>query len=85
MDGPHEDLARGQGKVVAERHVALYRDEEGTLHALSSICTHVGCEVEWNGEERVWDCPCHGSCFSPTGEVIRGPAGRPLPPEDVPA
>lgn len=84
MAASHDDLAKGQGRVVADRHVALYRDEEGSLHAVSSVCTHVGCEVEWNGDEKVWDCPCHGSRFSPKGEVLRGPAMRPLAPEDVP-
>lgn len=81
---PHEDLPKGQGKVIAEKHVALYRDEEGNLHALSSVCTHAGCEVDWNPEEKIWDCFCHGSRFSPKGEVLGGPASLPLPPADIP-
>jgi nitrite reductase/ring-hydroxylating ferredoxin subunit len=58
--------------------VAAYRDEAGELHAVSAVCTHVGCLVRWNNAERTWDCPCHGSRFGVDGSVIGGPANRPL-------
>ena len=76
---PHDDVPKGQGKVLSERRVAIYRDFEGKLHSMSSICTHQGCDVEWNGTDETWDCPCHGSRFAPTGEVIQGPATKALP------
>ena len=77
-------VKRGQGKVV-ERNgakVAAYRDAAGAVTLRSAICTHMGCTVGWNTAERTWDCPCHGSRFKPTGEVISGPAEAPLPEAD---
>jgi glycine/D-amino acid oxidase-like deaminating enzyme/nitrite reductase/ring-hydroxylating ferredoxin subunit len=75
-------IAPGTGAVVQRgaRKVAAYRDEAGVLHERSAVCTHLGCVVHWNGEERSWDCPCHGSRFAPDGEVLNGPALHPLPP-----
>lgn len=81
----HEDLKPGQGKVLADKRVALYRDEQGELHALSSICTHEECGVEWNKDEKSWDCPCHGSRFTVEGHVINGPAVEPLAKAEIPA
>ena len=71
-----EDLAPGEGDIVRHRgeKVAGYRDEDGTLIAVSATCTHLGCQVNWNRAERSWDCPCHGSRFAPDGTVLQGPA-----------
>ncbi|HUR86095.1 MAG TPA: FAD-dependent oxidoreductase [Solirubrobacteraceae bacterium] len=73
---PIEDLAPGEGDIVRldGEAVAGYRDEDGTLVAVSPTCTHLACRVNWNSAERSWDCPCHGSRFAPTGEVLQGPA-----------
>jgi Rieske Fe-S protein len=84
MSTAYDDLQKGEGKLLADRRIALYRDRDGGLHALSSVCPHRGCDVEWNGEEKVWDCPCHGSRFTPEGTIIRGPAAQPLAPQEVP-
>ena len=79
-----DGLSTNQGTVLTSQHVAVYRDGGGELHAVSSVCTHRGCDVAWNNRDQVWDCPCHGSRFAPAGAVIRGPAARPLPVVDVP-
>jgi glycine/D-amino acid oxidase-like deaminating enzyme/nitrite reductase/ring-hydroxylating ferredoxin subunit len=67
-------LRRGLGKV------AVYRDEAGLVHEHSAVCPHLGCVVHWNGAEKTWDCPCHGSRFDAYGAVINGPANAPLVP-----
>ncbi len=54
--------------------VAVYRDDDGELHARSAVCPHKGCLVSWNDGERSWDCPCHGSRFDVDGEVLDTPA-----------
>lgn len=76
----------GDGRVLArrERQVAVSRDMEGVLRAVSARCTHLGCIVNWNDAERSWDCPCHGSRFAPDGTVLQGPATQPLQPEPPP-
>ena len=82
----HEDLhelaelATEEGKIVKfkDEKMAIYKDEDGGIHALSPICTHVGCEVKWNNAELTWDCPCHGARYSYDGRVLNGPATKNL-------
>jgi nucleotide-binding universal stress UspA family protein/nitrite reductase/ring-hydroxylating ferredoxin subunit len=79
------EIEPGEGGIVAtgDHKVAVYRDPKGRATTLSAKCTHMGCTVKWNAAEKTWDCPCHGSRFAPTGEVVNGPAERPLPPTDL--
>jgi cytochrome b6-f complex iron-sulfur subunit len=69
-----------EGKVV-ER----YKDQnawivryQGTIYALSTTCTHLGCTPNWLEREEKFKCPCHGSGFKITGINFEGPAPRPL-------
>ncbi|MDQ5824853.1 MAG: FAD-dependent oxidoreductase [Chloroflexota bacterium] len=80
-------LASGEGAIVevGGEKVAAYRDDQGTVHAISAVCTHMGCIVNWNSGEKSWDCPCHGSRFSADGKVIQGPAVRNLAKKDFAA
>ena len=75
-----DSIEPGEGAVVRRgtSKLAVYRGEDGALTERSAVCTHVGCIVHWNGTEKCWDCPCHGSQFAPDGSVINGPAVRPL-------
>lgn len=81
----YDALAPGEAAVlkVDGKIVAAYRDEGGALHAVSAVCTHLGCLVGWNETDRSWDCPCHGSRFELDGAVIHGPAVAPLDPVAV--
>jgi glycine/D-amino acid oxidase-like deaminating enzyme/nitrite reductase/ring-hydroxylating ferredoxin subunit len=73
-------IAAGEGKIIDldGRKVAASRDAEGALHCVSPVCTHMKCDVAWNLAEQTWDCPCHGSRFTPDGAVLNGPAREPL-------
>jgi Rieske Fe-S protein len=80
------EVAPGEAKVleVGGHKVAVYREPDGTPHAVSPVCTHLGCHVHWNNAERSWDCPCHGARYSPTGRVLNGPAVKDLPSRKLP-
>lgn len=75
-----DDIAPGVGALMKHhgKPVAVFRGEDGVIEARSAVCTHAGCVVHWNSYERCWDCPCHGSQFSPDGDVLCGPAATPL-------
>lgn len=83
--GSPETLNKGCGQIlhVGSEKLAVYRDDSGRLHTMSPVCPHMGCYVQWNGAERSWDCPCHGSRFTAEGHVINGPAVKNLETRDV--
>ncbi|WP_060879061.1 FAD-dependent oxidoreductase [Streptomyces scabiei] len=78
-------IAPGDGAVVrvGAHHHAVHRDEDGSLHAVSARCTHMGCLVGFNRAERTWECPCHGSRFDVEGRIVQGPATKPLERRDI--
>jgi glycine/D-amino acid oxidase-like deaminating enzyme/nitrite reductase/ring-hydroxylating ferredoxin subunit len=82
-----DDVPVGEGRIVyvEGRKLAVYRDEPGQLSAMSPVCTHTGCIVDWNEKAKTWDCPCHGSRYAPTGEVDTGPATAGLHPVELPS
>lgn len=79
-----DNIPTGEGAVIREgaEKIAVYRDELGELKKCSAVCTHLGCIVQWNSEEKSWDCPCHGSRFDAEGKVLNGPASKPLEPKN---
>jgi len=72
----------GTGAIIRRgaAKIAVYRDSSHELHEFSAVCPHLGCIVAWNALEQSWDCPCHGSRFSPEGQVLNGPAVTGLTP-----
>ncbi len=75
-----ETVFMGEGKIIKlnNKKLAIYRDHDNHLHAVSPYCTHLGCEIKWNDAEKTWDCPCHGSRYSIDGDVIEGPTVKNL-------
>jgi glycine/D-amino acid oxidase-like deaminating enzyme/nitrite reductase/ring-hydroxylating ferredoxin subunit len=74
--GAISELAPGEAAVLkleGER-LAVFKDRQGNVTAVSAICTHLGCVVGWNPIDRTWDCSCHGSRFAVDWTVIHGPA-----------
>jgi len=82
---PLAKIKPGDGGVISHNgeQLAVIRTSEGSLQALSAICTHMGCVVGWNETDRTWDCPCHGSRFDEHGAVLTGPARSPLETRDA--
>lgn len=74
------EVANGEGKLLTidGDKIATYRDNQGTVHAVSAVCPHLACIVSWNNAETSWDCACHGSRFTYDGKVIHGPSVKDL-------
>ncbi|MBI3450099.1 MAG: Rieske (2Fe-2S) protein [Acidobacteria bacterium] len=75
--GPPDAMETGSVVTDEDHRVIVARRADG-FRALSSICTHLGCITRYQPDAGVIACPCHGSRFSLDGEVIGGPAPRPL-------
>ncbi|RZL20097.1 MAG: FAD-dependent oxidoreductase [Pedobacter sp.] len=75
-----KDMESGTGgvKEFKGEKLAVYKDEKGKIHALSPVCTHAGCIVNFNAAEVSWDCPCHGGRFDIYGNILNGPPRKPL-------
>ncbi|MHB8875374.1 MAG: QcrA and Rieske domain-containing protein [Myxococcaceae bacterium] len=73
--GRPDAFTPGSQVVFPEAKVVIRRRGEG-FAAISTVCTHLGCTV--NPTETGFDCPCHGSSYDERGEVIGGPAPKPL-------
>jgi glycine/D-amino acid oxidase-like deaminating enzyme/nitrite reductase/ring-hydroxylating ferredoxin subunit len=75
-----DEVKPGEGALLRSglTKTAVYRDEDGIVHSMSAVCKHLGCIVNWNTNEKTWDCPCHGSRYDAVGRVINGPANSDL-------
>lgn len=79
------DIALDEARIVEfeGKKMGIYKDPRGKIYAIDPGCAHIKCTVTWNGAEKTWDCPCHGSRYSYTGEVLTGPARKNLAVYDV--
>lgn len=70
------ELAAGEGAVISKGldKIAVYKDADGSVHTCSAVCPHMGGVLQWNKDEKSFDCPLHGSRFTAYGSVINGPA-----------
>lgn len=73
--GRIENFPVGTTRKIDEKNVFIFSDDDG-LYAISAVCTHLGCIVSL--AEFGFQCPCHGSKYTQAGNVIGGPAPRPL-------
>ncbi len=63
---------------LMNQDVLLLRDSEKSLRIINARCTHKGCTVKYSEKDNRLECPCHGSQYDLNGNVLRGPAPRPL-------
>jgi cytochrome b6-f complex iron-sulfur subunit len=75
--GNVEDFPPDSTTFLEENRLFIFNKPEG-IFAVSSICSHLGCNVKWNDNGNGFDCPCHGSTFDKNGKNISGPAPKPL-------
>jgi menaquinol-cytochrome c reductase iron-sulfur subunit len=70
--------ADGWYRERARQTVFLVRARDGDIRAYSATCTHLGCQVRWDGDAKKFLCPCHGGVYDADGQVLEGPPPRPL-------
>jgi cytochrome b6-f complex iron-sulfur subunit len=76
--GQVDEFEPGTVNHIQSGRFFLSRLDDGGFLALWHRCTHLGCTVPWREEEGRFNCPCHSSIFNVVGEVISGPAPRPM-------
>ncbi len=79
LDNPANSSLKNDGGYVFTNNIFVLNTGNENFRALSDICTHAGCIVNYDPSGKDLFCPCHGSVFSLTGAVERGPANIPLP------
>jgi Rieske Fe-S protein len=70
--------ADGWYRARARETVFLLWDGDAQVKVFSATCTHLGCQVVWDGEAKKFHCPCHGGVYDASGAVLDGPPPRPL-------
>ena len=75
-----KDIKANEGKIVKvnNKKIGVFKTETGELLAVKPKCSHLGCELNFNNIDKVWECPCHGSKFKPDGTAIEVPGVKNL-------
>ena len=75
-----EDIKNGEAKIVIHNgdKIGVYKDDAVKIYKVNTKCPHLGCELNWNGDDLSWDCPCHGSRFDYEGNLIDSPSIKSL-------
>ena len=66
--------------TVDGEKAGVYKNPQGVCYVVNPRCPHLGCQLEWNPDEKSWDCPCHGSRFDYQGNLLDNPALENLEP-----
>jgi cytochrome b6-f complex iron-sulfur subunit len=77
---PLTEIPEGEAKFFeyAGSSAVVVKTKTGDLIALSAVCTHLGCIVQWEKDQQDFLCPCHAGRYAPNGAVLSGPPPRPL-------
>src|SRR5256885_12281304 len=78
LTDPNYNSLLNLGGYVYMQNVIVARALDGSYFALSQVCTHAGCTVEYHVSQNSVVCPCHGAQFDVHGNVTMGPANTPL-------
>jgi menaquinol-cytochrome c reductase iron-sulfur subunit len=68
----------GYIEAKSQKAVWAVKQPDGAVTVFAPLCTHLGCGYHWDTTDRRFKCPCHGSVYDVTGEVLAGPAPRAL-------
>ena len=79
------EIPQNSGGIIEinNEKVGVYKDNDGNIHAVKPICTHLGCLLSWNDTDKTWDCPCHGSRYDFDGNNLYNPAFKDLEKYDL--
>lgn len=79
-DDSYPAIKHAKVMQIDGHNYGVYRDEHEELFIVDITCPHLGCVCNFNHVDKTWDCPCHGSRYSYTGAIIKGPTTKPLQP-----
>src|SRR6478609_1518126 len=79
LSSPANSALKTTGGFILSKGIYVICTALSTYIALSSICTHQGCGVNFNSSSKQFSCPCHGGMFDISGKVLQGPPTSPLP------